>query len=349
VISPIMHTVALLTAVLSCLFSLTMAQNDTFNLTAYKTCPYDGVGADLYNATGSVNSTGRVGFRFDPVAGWGLEEYSLSVTFDEKRTPNTKYGTYKPEVIHYTHSWLSVPQYSKGNACVYQLRAQNASASGTGMNGCEGVLSQKCYDSLLNSAFDFPSPKAQKQRCPAFNITEAIMEACGNMTDDSASRGSFVIPNAGPIDFGNTTCTVDSPKGMSKLNDTRTYAINRVSSLPEFTDSGRTFDWYDRSVLQTRPFLVAVANLQDSRISPDSGYVALPANRLVCVAPTNVTEGSRVPELKFESREDSEETGDDGETENEGDQNAASHTSGGDVAQLASYAATVVGLMFVVM
>ena len=136
---------------------------------------------------------------------------------------------------------------------------------------------------------------------------------------------------------------------MSKLNDTRTYAINRVSSLPEFTDSGRTFDWYDRSVLQTRPFLVAVANLQDSRISPDSGYVALPANRLVCVAPTNVTEGSRVPELKFESREDSEETGDDGETENEGDQNAASHTSGGDVAQLASYAATVVGLMFVVM
>ena len=232
VISPIMHTVALLTAVLSCLFSLTMAQNDTFNLTAYKTCPYDGVGADLYNATGSVNSTGRVGFRFDPVAGWGLEEYSLSVTFDEKRTPNTKYGTYKPEVIHYTHSWLSVPQYSKGNACVYQLRAQNASASGTGMNGCEGVLSQKCYDSLLNSTFDFPSPKAQKQRCPAFNITEAIMEACSNMTDDSASRGPFVIPNGKFPEYRR-------PEFMFCLNTCLSCSCSRPNRLWEHDLHGR--------------------------------------------------------------------------------------------------------------
>jgi hypothetical protein len=189
-----MRTAALLTAVLSYLPSLTTAQNNVFNETAYLTCPYASM--DLYNTTGSVNSTGRVGFRFGDQGGkLTADEYYLSVTFDERRTPNTKYGTYKPEVTHYTHSWLSVPRYLRGNACVYHLQPQNASASGTGMNGCEGVLSQKCYDAILNKKINLPSANDEKQRCSAFYVTKEMEEECGNMFDFDSSQGPWASAN----------------------------------------------------------------------------------------------------------------------------------------------------------
>ena len=120
---------------------------------------------------------------------------------------------------------------------------------------------------------------------------------------------------------------------------------------PGSEDKFGTFDWYDLSVRQSIPFLIAGGKLQDRRISMKGQQYY--RTRLACVAPTNITEGSRVPELQFEPLSDDEGgdgngNGTDGGEGNGGDQNAASRTSWGTAAHLAVYAAAAVGLVFVI-
>jgi hypothetical protein len=132
--------------------------------------------------------------------------------------------------------------------------------------------------------------------------------------------------------------------------DMRTYSMLRRNATGDFTDKLDTYDWYDRSVLQTHPFLVVVSDLLDARVDYHAGDDDYSDKRVVCVAPSNVAEGSRVPELKLGSSEGGEGNGNNEGSGNGGDKeddkSAASHTSWKLAAQLAVYAAAAVGLVF---
>jgi hypothetical protein len=153
------------------------------------------------------------------------------------------------------------------------------------------------------------------------------------------------------LDIFDGNCTVSRPASMSMPGDMRTYSMLRRNATGGFSDKLDTFDWYDRSVLQTHPFLVVVSDLWDARADYSGMGDDYLDKRVVCVAPSNVAEGSRVPELKFGSSEggegngNSEGSGDGGDKED--DKSAASHSSWGPAAQLAVYAAAAVGLVFV--
>jgi hypothetical protein len=172
------RSAALLTTVLSCIPSLTSAQDPPFNSTAYEQC--QGTFED-YKTDRPVNSTGRVTFRFDPILGLSAEDYYISLTLEDTCRESNQYTTYDREVTHSIQTWLSVPEDAKGNLCLYHFRAQNASASGTGMDGCEGVLSQKCHDALLNANVDLSLVTEQDGGCPLFDVTDSLKEECGSI------------------------------------------------------------------------------------------------------------------------------------------------------------------------
>jgi hypothetical protein len=186
------RSAALLTTLLSCIPSLTSAQDAPFNSTAYEQC--QGTFED-YKTDRPVNSTGRVTFRFDPILGLSAEDYYISLTLEDTRRKSNQYTTYDREVTHSIQTWLSVPENAKGNLCLYHFRPQNASASGTGMDGCEGVLSQKCHNALLNANVDLSSVTEQDGGCPLFDVTDSLKEECGSIFTTEYTQGPEVTSN----------------------------------------------------------------------------------------------------------------------------------------------------------
>jgi hypothetical protein len=366
------RSAALLATLLSFIPSPTYAQDAPFNSTAYEQC--QGTFED-YKTDRPVNSTGRVAFRFDPILGLSAEDYYISLTLEDTRQKRDQYSTHDREVIHSIQTWLSVPENAKGNLCLYHFRAQNASASGTGMDGCEGVLSQKCHDALLNATVDLSSVTEQDRSCPRFDVTDSLKEECGSIFTTEYVQEPEVLSNCKSpkhhnlecvlstqtrayfalavkmLNISSEDCTVSRPASMSMPGDMRTYSMLRRNATGDFSDKLDTFDWYDRSVLQTHPFLAVVSDLWDARADYSGLGDDYLDKRVVCVAPSNVAEGSRVPELKFGTSEGGEGNGNNEGSENGGDKeddkSAASHTSWGPAAQLAVYAAAAVGLVFV--
>jgi hypothetical protein len=86
-----------------------------------------------------VNSTGQIAFNFGP----SPDDWYLTLTYNDLRFPDVYEGEQGLQ------NYLSIPDSIEfAGGVVFQLNGINASPTGTGMNGCEGVLSTECIERL---------------------------------------------------------------------------------------------------------------------------------------------------------------------------------------------------------
>jgi hypothetical protein len=157
------------------LFHSAYAQNNTFNRTNYNDCDRD---PDSFAPNAIVNSTGKVGFRFGEANDRiNNNEWYLSVTYNDtsRQKPIPGYLT----APHKLQGWLSGPSDASGLACIYKFSGVNASTSGLGMNGCNGILSAACISALGNITV---SDIRDDDECPDFEATDEMKKQCGNST-----------------------------------------------------------------------------------------------------------------------------------------------------------------------
>jgi hypothetical protein len=169
---------ALLVTALSSLPFLATAQNAPVNATA---CSYN-IGS--YDSDASVNSTGKIKFKFDN----DDTKYYLSVTLNDTRRQSTELVTIVPEVLHDVQGWLSFPNDTSGYACVYKLSALNASSPDGGRNGCDGVLSTECVNEL--SKLTLPAGSDGSMRCPPFPTSDSIKDVCHGIGENLVTSES---------------------------------------------------------------------------------------------------------------------------------------------------------------
>jgi hypothetical protein len=121
-----------------------------------------------------VNTTGQVAFTWDTLRS---EEWYFSLTLNDTRSP-TRNG--QKESLQ---SYLSFPNSTtEARGVVFQFSGINASATGTGMNGCEGVLSTECFDKLNNVSFgggnwNLIDHDELKSSCPWQMLSPSYMSA----------------------------------------------------------------------------------------------------------------------------------------------------------------------------
>jgi hypothetical protein len=99
--------------------------------------------------------------------------------------------------------------------------------------------------------------------------------------------GILTTHPAEAYDFSNKTCTIDHPPGSTSQDNYRTWPI-LGRSTGEFAGhvdkNGSDFTWYDIYVKQTVPFVVTASFSGGSS-----------ETQVLCVAPKDIVEGSRVP------------------------------------------------------
>jgi hypothetical protein len=261
----------------------TAAQEEK-NTTDSRFCRY--IGSEL-SSNGPVNSTGFQSFK------WSQQEqdWYLTSTINDTRSP------FLVTQMHDIQGYISAPANAEASACVYMFRGINV--TGSGDNGCEGVLSQECVNWLTKTVSYAPDNVGGVSRCARTPPIEDVRKACGDGVVMSYSTGQFcfnsvVLPfdlfSAGyPIDFSNHTCTILSPPANSMPTDYLTYPAMGIGTSPGNSDqSYENFTHYDLYVRQTRPWLVA------GSFKSGAGMVA--ETRVVCVAPDRVVGESRQPE-----------------------------------------------------
>jgi hypothetical protein len=87
-----------------------------------------------------VNATGQIAFNLGPSTD---EDWYLTLTYNDLRFPDVHRGE------HGLKSYLSIPDSLEfAGGVVFQFKGINASPTGTGTNGCEGVLSTECIDEM---------------------------------------------------------------------------------------------------------------------------------------------------------------------------------------------------------
>jgi hypothetical protein len=166
----------------SLLSTSSTAQNTT-NSTDYDRCdpdrPYN---LDTINGTGTAN----------------VSDLYLHVAFRERRNPNDTGAQSLPFDPH-TTLYLSAPEDSQKQACVYMFESLNGNRQGGGDNGCEGVLTKSCTD-LIEGKYIFSEPQQQVPggyACPTdmnkFRLE--INKACGEalLLGRSVSNGTFAL------------------------------------------------------------------------------------------------------------------------------------------------------------
>ncbi|RAR01429.1 hypothetical protein DDE82_006533 [Stemphylium lycopersici] len=224
--------------------------------------------------TTAFNSTGQVSFQFEafPDQDW---DFSLIMWDIRGRGPVP---------VHHNHvfeSYISAPPRALTRGCWYSFGGINASASGPGANGCEGVLSGDCIDLL--SEISYPTgltgDDGEDIRCERFPDHDRIKDAC----PDEILTSNLVYEH---FDFSDQTCNSSSPPWASVPDQYQTFSIGRVGSGPHTSDRNvDSFLWYDLHVQRPIPFVITIP--VDVRNSE---------TQVVCVAPDHVAEGSRKPE-----------------------------------------------------
>ncbi|KAH7376667.1 hypothetical protein B0T11DRAFT_324550 [Plectosphaerella cucumerina] len=223
----------------------------------------------------SFNSTGTAPLRL------GYEEqFYLTYALEDQRADNLWFG--EDVTGQYLGVYLSVPESFIGTRhanntrfCMYMMPGRNATSDDSEDDpaSCAGILSDECYDAMLNATL---RAMPERDNCPPM---EGLREHCGFGTH--VGRGA-------PSNFSDPTCTVDGLPGVDLPDGYRTYAgFTGTHILPP--DPARdSFEVYDLRVRQPVPMLIT--NVREG----GQGDMAI-----MCLAPSNVTEGSREPEGDF--------------------------------------------------
>lgn len=110
------------------------------------------------------------------------EPWYLTVSLNDTRT-NTTASTS-------VYGWLSTPENSTGQACVYWLTdVLAAQSSGTPNGGCAGSLSENCVDFMRRSIV------LGGNDCPSLPSREAFGKACGGSALADGYQGNYVSPS----------------------------------------------------------------------------------------------------------------------------------------------------------
>lgn len=114
------------------------------------------------------NSTGQISFQFEA---FPTQDWDFSLILRDYRNPRS---VYQPHVFY---SYISSPPATLTKGCWYSFGGINASTSGPGANGCEGVLSDECID-LLSEIFYPTGGDGEDVRCETTLDQDWIREAC---------------------------------------------------------------------------------------------------------------------------------------------------------------------------
>lgn len=156
---------------------------------------------------------------------------------------------------------------------------------------------------------------------------------------------------AGLVNISILNCPGSNILGVSEFDDYRHFPLLERIYSNSTSDTTDAFDRYEIYTRQRISFVVAAVELGSFSLKANPRYknTQYIDTQVICVAPDNVTEGSRVPEIQLPSRvEDEDERGDGDQRDRVDDQSTASHTDWGAAERLAVYAAAVVGLLFVI-
>ena len=136
------------------------------------------------------NPNGRTPSHEQPVNGTGTWNVStvdnsidlyISLTFGESRN-NPRNSTDRRVFDPWTYAYISAPEITTTQACVYMFDALDNHRQGGGQNGCDGVIPQKCQD-LLEKHYTLPDNILRfpnNIRCPdLFADREEVNDACG--------------------------------------------------------------------------------------------------------------------------------------------------------------------------
>ena len=270
-------------------FSPAMAQGTNSSMEQNCRSHFQGVN----NGSITFNSTGSTPFQLD-----GLEKWHLSYGLIDRRREDLVSG---PRATSQTlATYLSVPETFIGskrgngtNYCLYLFHGQNETSDaepGDGNSSCNGVLDSRCL-SYLSQASGPPSDAS----CPDIDVPDE----CGTDIWMRYGQSVFLIEL---IFFSLTLCLLDSPgnfsdpecavrrlPGINLPNGYRTYEALVGSEIPPPDSSTDSFEMYDLRVRQPVPMLI---------VSQSEGLPGWNAE-VICLAPSNVTEGSREPEGEF--------------------------------------------------
>ncbi|OWY45761.1 hypothetical protein AA0118_g9252 [Alternaria tenuissima] len=248
------------------------------------------------NTTGPAecNPSGRTPSYEQPVNGTGTWNVSVgnaidlyvSLTFGESRN-NPRNSTDNRVFDPWTYAYISAPENTTTQACLFMFDALDNHRQGDGQNGCDGVISQKCQD-LLEKKYQFPvnildliDSSSKGFRCPSLTLDkDEVDEACG--------EGFFGgISTTLTANLTNTTCNaappgIDVPAGFSTRG---LFGTGPTEAPWEYDTDVDNFTWYDEYITRPVPVLVAAA----SDDAPGG------VTKVVCIAPDHVREGSRVP------------------------------------------------------
>lgn len=146
--------------------------------------------------SGPFNATGITPFRFDSQQD---DWYSLAtIRF------NPKFGNSPDDTVSTAgilKFFASVPPGQKDRmGCQYLFPALNLSATGPGLNGCEGIVSQECIDRLTALI----SSDTAKEECTTEPIPERWYTESRDVCGDQLSGGRSTLPEGfnSPIAFG---------------------------------------------------------------------------------------------------------------------------------------------------
>ncbi|KAF6813772.1 hypothetical protein CMUS01_12765 [Colletotrichum musicola] len=230
------------------------------------------------------------------IAAWAATQAALPAAAQSSRNSSCRPGIYlsylledaRPGFVQYDdwataqllQSFISVPESfigsARGNetdACLYIMRGLNktskAEPGDDASESCKGVLSDECIERL------------QKAEGPTDGD-------CPNMTDIEEECG--IVYDSRAMNFSDASCTMDELPHINLPEGYRSYAteFSRLL-LPADTDL-ESFEMYDLRVRQSIPFLITTRDSKGTHAE------------VLCIAPNNVTDGSREPEeLEFES------------------------------------------------
>ncbi|KAI4954066.1 hypothetical protein J4E91_001775 [Alternaria rosae] len=208
------------------------------------------------------NSTGTARLPSNPTHD---DDWYVSVTITDRRNPRYIYGPSMP--WQEREAFLSVPDFLVGSQdgnqtqyCVYELPGHDASSQ-QDAGDCSGVLSDDCIDALMKN-----TPVMSDGRC---HKPENVEDACGMVASQ-------------PV--GHTECSLSEMPHVDLPDNYRTYYAHYVP-VSEGGGGYENFDLYDKHVREAVPMIFTIK-------SPGSTI----AHKVVCVAPNNVVDGSRVPE-----------------------------------------------------
>ncbi|KAF5001082.1 hypothetical protein FGRMN_1276 [Fusarium graminum] len=246
-----------------------LAQNN--DSSSYDDCPesIQNIGKDnwLYNSTGTI-----------PIELTGQDDpWQITATIKDVRDPVLWYGDRRSsqELSIYLSVLESLVGSSKGNetfVCAYVMRGLNETATNStnADDSCSGILSNECIEEFKDA------PVSDGGKCPEVSVSEE----CGQR---------LILKQRNPLNFSSIRCTLDELPGVDLPENYKTFGgLPGGVPLPGDRELDN-FNSYDLIVRQPIPMLFTVQS-GDTRQS-----------KIVCIAPNNVLEDSRIPESEFPS------------------------------------------------